>query len=56
MNEAIVQSSQNTDGTDGVLRLEDVGLAPVESLLSACGLSIKTVAPDEEIPGSFWGE
>jgi len=56
MNESIVQSSQNAGDTDSVLRMAEVGLTPVENFLSAYGLSIKTVAQDEEIPGSFWGD
>jgi len=56
MNESIVQSSQNAGDTDRVLRLEDVALARVESLLTVYGLSLKTIAPNEEIPGSFWGD
>ncbi len=56
MNESIVQSSQDAGDTDSVLRLAEVGLTPVENLLSTYGLSIRTVAQDEEIPGSFWGD
>ena len=56
MNEAITQSSQNTGEAGNVLRLEDVGPAAVEKLLSTYGLSLKTIAGDKDIPGSFWGD
>ena len=56
MNEAITQSSQNGGQTGKVLRLEDVGPAAVEKLLSIYGLSLRTVAMDKDIPGSFWGD
>ena len=46
----IPQPGQKVD----VLRLADVGVAPVASLLSAYGLSVKTIAVDNDIPGSFW--
>ena len=56
MNEAIVQSNRNGGDPDVVLRLEDVGQVSLAKLLGAYGLRIITVAPDEEIPGSFWGD
>ena len=52
MNETIPQPGFNKD----VLRLADVGVAPVASLLSAYGLSVKICATDSNIPGSFWGD
>lgn len=39
-----------------VLLLGDLGRAPVASLLARYGLSLEPVAPDEGIPGSYWGE
>jgi hypothetical protein len=39
-----------------VLRLADVEPASVSDLLSAYGLSLKTVTAGSEIPGSFWGD
>lgn len=38
-----------------VLRLGDLD-APVAPLLERYGLSLEPVAPDDEIPGSYWGE
>ena len=56
MNEVITQSSQNPSALCSVLRLEDVDTEAVEELLSTYGLSLKTVAIDMDIPGSFWGD
>jgi hypothetical protein len=56
MNETILKSSNKTESNNDVLRLADVELAPVASLLANYGLVLKTVATDSEIPGSFWGE
>ena len=56
MNETILKSSNKTESNDDVLRLADVGLAPVVGLLANYGLVLKTVAADSEIPGSFWGD
>jgi hypothetical protein len=39
-----------------VMRLADSGQEAVAMLLSAYGLSLKTVPADEDIPGSFWGD
>ena len=39
-----------------VLRLGDIDRVSVASLLGRYGLSLGLVAPDEEIPGSYWGE
>ncbi len=52
----MIQSGQDAGKTKNVLRLGDVEPAPVEKLLSAYGLSLKIVARDEDIPGSFWGD
>ena len=52
MNETIPKSGHKDD----VLRLADVGVASVASLLSIYGLSVKTIAVGDEIPGSFWGD
>jgi hypothetical protein len=39
-----------------VLRLSDIDVADVESLLARYGLELVRVADGEPIPGSFWGE
>jgi len=56
MNEAMSQPNHKTRNPDDVLRLADVDMASVSQLLSAYGLSLKTVATGSEIPGSFWGD
>jgi len=56
MNETILKSNHKTETNDDVLRLADVGLAPVVGLLANYGLVVKTVTADSEIPGSFWGD
>jgi hypothetical protein len=56
MNETILKSSNKTESNDDVLRLADVGLAPVASLLANYGLVLRTVTAGSEIPGSFWGD
>lgn len=39
-----------------MLRLADIGPGPVAALLSVYGLSVRTIAPGDDIPGSFWGD
>ncbi len=39
-----------------VLRLADIDPAALRALFGSCGLSIEWVAPDADIPGSYWGE
>jgi hypothetical protein len=39
-----------------VLRLTDVDPAPVRALLERYGLRLQLLAPQSEIPGSYWGE
>ena len=56
MNETILNTNRGTDSSDDVLRLADVPLASVNSLLSNYGLSLKIIAAGSEIPGSFWGD
>jgi hypothetical protein len=55
MNETILQAEQNKDDKD-VLRLADVKINSVSSLLSTYGLSLRTVTGGSKIPGSFWGD
>jgi hypothetical protein len=55
MNDTTLQAKQDSNGED-VLRLADVKIKSVSSLLSKYGLSLTTVAGDNEIPGSFWGD
>jgi hypothetical protein len=56
LNETIIQSSQQTSDNDGVLRLADVELKSVSSMLSGYGLALKTVPTGSAIPGSYWGD
>jgi len=56
MNDTILQSGQQTDVQGSVLRLDDVNMASVSSLLSRYGLTLRMVPADSEIPGSFWGD
>jgi hypothetical protein len=39
-----------------VMRYRDSQSNGVEGLLARFGLGVKTIPPDEAIPGSFWGE
>lgn len=39
-----------------VVRLAEVGAAPLRSLLARFGLELVEVPPDQPIPGSYWGE
>ena len=39
-----------------VLRLHDIAIADVASLLSRYGLRLELVADDAAIPGSYWGD
>ena len=56
MNETIIKSIPETSNSDDVLRLVDVELESVNSLLDHFGLSLKIIAEGSEIPGSFWGD
>ncbi len=38
------------------MRLENIGLEQLSSLLSNYGLTLRMVAPGDDIPGSFWGD
>lgn len=42
--------------TDTVLTLGGIGPARLAALLEVYGLSLQTVAPGLDIPGSYWGE
>ena len=55
MNKTSLKAQHNTDDKD-VLRLADVNINLVSSLLSKYGLSLRTVTEGSEIPGSFWGD
>lgn len=55
MKETILQAEQYNDDKD-VLRLADVKINSVLSLLSKYGLLLRTVTEGNEIPGSFWGD
>jgi len=52
-----MKASHDTPETGlDVLRLADVDLAAVESLLGSHGLRLQPVADGQDIPGSYWGE
>ncbi len=38
------------------MRLAEINPAQVSRLLSAYGLALRMVAPENDIPGSFWGD
>ena len=40
----------------GVLRLTDIDPQALRALLGAQGLQVEWLAPDVDIPGSYWGE
>ena len=44
-----------TPGIDAVLRLSGLDRVAVALLLGRYGLELRLVAPDEDIPGSYWG-
>ena len=52
MNQPILQCSDPID----VLRLADVKMEAISSLLSTYGLSIKVIIAGRDIPGSYWGD
>lgn len=56
MNEAIPEYGHQAIGHEDVLRLADVGPAPVRALLSKFALVLSIVPPGHNIPGSFWGD
>jgi hypothetical protein len=56
MHETIIQSSHQASDNDDVLRLADVKLTAVSSLLSRYRLALKTVPTGSAIPGSYWGD
>ncbi|MEB4589569.1 hypothetical protein VSS37_01120 [Candidatus Thiothrix sp. Deng01] len=41
---------------DDVLRLQDIGAAPIVALLARYGLTLRLVADNTPIPGSYWHE
>lgn len=42
--------------SQAVLRLADIDPADLRALLGAHGLAVEWLAPDVDIPGSYWGE
>jgi hypothetical protein len=44
------------DAGPAVLRLYSLNRLPLALLLARYGLQLRLVAPDESIPGSYWGE
>ncbi|MEW9624188.1 hypothetical protein [Rhodanobacter geophilus] len=42
--------------SSSVLRLDDINITAVESLLARYGLALRRVADGESIPGSYWGD
>lgn len=42
--------------SQAVLRLADIDPAGLRALLGAHGLAVEWLAPDVDIPGSYWGE
>jgi len=55
MNEAILHSAQQVDNDGEVLRLAEVNLASLSTLLSNYGLVLKVITAGNDIPGSYWG-
>lgn len=55
MNHTILQSKQKARDND-VLRYGDTDTSEIARLLKRYGLSLTRVKPEEEIPGSFWGD
>ncbi len=51
-----MQSELETRPATGILRLADVELQAIASLLDRYGLSLETTHHGSDIPGSFWGD
>ncbi|MEO8810785.1 MAG: hypothetical protein ABI386_11125 [Rhodanobacter sp.] len=45
-----------SDPCGTVMRMDDIGFDTARALLGRFGLQLERVAPDEAIPGSFWGD
>lgn len=56
MNETILKSIPKAGTGNDVLRLVDVELESVDSLLDQFGLSLNIIEGGSVIPGSFWGD
>lgn len=56
MNEANLHSAQKIVNDEDVLRLAELDLASVSTLLSNYGLVLTIVTAGNDIPGSYWGE
>ncbi|MCW8925779.1 MAG: hypothetical protein OQJ84_05950 [Xanthomonadales bacterium] len=52
----MIQTTAKPELYDDVMRLPDADPGQLASLLSAYGLQLRSVGPDDEIPGSFWGD
>jgi hypothetical protein len=46
----------NTRSSTEVLRLQDVDFKSVSTLLTSFGLSLEKIEPENDIPGSYWGD
>jgi hypothetical protein len=46
----------NTRSSTEVLRLQDVNFKSVSTLLTSFGLSLEKIEPENDIPGSYWGD
>lgn len=46
----------NIHSSNGVLRLQDADLKSVSTLLLSFGLSLEKIEPENDIPGSYWGD
>jgi len=56
MNDVKSQPISKTGDSDDVLRLADIELASLSSLLDNYGLTLNIIAPGSKVPGSFWGD
>ena len=56
VNGMILQPGDDAGDSGDVLRLTDIPISSVANLLARYGLSLKTVEPGHEIPGSYWGD
>ena len=56
MNEAILQATHQVVNDEDVLRLAEVDIAPMATILSNYGLVLTIIAAGNDIPGSYWGD
>jgi hypothetical protein len=52
----MTQGTPKPGQKDDVMRLAEINPEQVSRLLSAYGLALRMVAPENDIPGSFWGD